>query len=254
MRKLKLMGLAALALFAFGAYVATGAYATETLEKEANNPRILCLVGPCSALKIPLKSKTGTVPSLVTLVNTITSTSATVSLEGCDAITGEELDINLCKDVKADFFGVKFKESNCRSENAKGEKDPIETVLALLDIHTAAGTNAAKELVPIITAQVLGTALEASVTFVCGVVKIKVVGTLGCEASPGLTKIPTTALLTITCKTNATTGDPEIPTCTVLCADVGTVGLKSTIGEAEEDAWEKITLEGNPSKDIFYDD
>jgi len=96
MRQVKLLGLAALALFAFGAFAASSALAVEA--EETNNPRVLVLEGKASELAGTL---TAVAPiKLVPLeeAKTISSTGATLKFEKCENIAGNEKDSNLCKD------------------------------------------------------------------------------------------------------------------------------------------------------------
>jgi len=105
-----------------------------------------------------------------------------------------------------------------------------------------------------ITAQVLGTAEEAELKLVCGVVKIKLTGVMLCQMLPGLVNLATTSNLEIVCKNNAKF-DGENGECTVLCADLGALGLKANFGgETTFDAFEELTLKGKLNKDVFIDD
>jgi hypothetical protein len=247
MRKVKLLGFTALALLAFGAFTAS-AFAVED-----GKPQILCLVEGCETLEGTLKAGASSLEDLAGKV--ISGTAAETKLKGCKNDEAGTKDVNLCVDVVLTFTGVKKEAVACRSENAKGEKDPVETILTLLDLHMAAEETSAKVLQPLLTAQVLGTALEAELTFVCGVVKSKVKGVIGCLLLPGLANVQTTEKVTITCEVNTTTHDAITGTCTVLCEDLGKIGLISTLdGKTETDSWEKIKLEGSLNKDIFIDD
>jgi hypothetical protein len=259
MRKAKLLGPTVLALFAFGAFAASGAYAVE--KEEENNPRILVLEGKASELKGTL---TGTNTQLIQLngEKTIKAAEASLLLENCEIITGNEKDTNLCKDVPLHLTGYKQGLFACRSENAKGEKDPVETVLELLDLHVAAGGT---PLEPRIVARLLGTALEEEVILNCGGVKMQIKGTkegeknkagvIVCSLSPGLVNVPTTTNIVVLCKVNATTHDEEPPSCSILCSDFGTLGLEADLdGKTFKDAAESIHLEGTLNKDIFIDD
>jgi hypothetical protein len=259
MRKFKLLGLMVLALFAFGAFAASGAYATEA--EESNNPRILVLEGEASALEGTL---TGGEALLIQLngEKTIKAVEESLLLKGCENLTGNVKDTNLCKDVPLHFTGVKQGLVACRSENAKGEKDAVETVLTLLDLHMAAGGS---PLGPLILARVLGTGLEEEVLLNCGGVKIQVkgvkegeknkAGVIACTFGPGLVNIPTTTKVEALCKVNGTTHDEEPPSCSILCTDFGSTGLEADLdGKTFKDAAENIHLEGTLTKDIFIDD
>jgi hypothetical protein len=258
MHKLKLLCLTALALFAFGAFAAS-AFATEA--EEENNPRILVTEGKASELEATLK---GANPALIQLSGekTIKATSVTATIKGCENLSGHEKDTNLCKDQSIDFTGVKQESVNCRSENAKGEKDPVETVLALLDLHAVSQESTEKTLQPALQALVLGTALEEEVKFNCGTVKIQVKGktvegkakggVIECLVLPGLV---TTKKVEVLCKVNATTHDATVGTCKVLCTDFGALGLEADLNGTEfKDSWEEIHLEGETNKNIFIDE
>jgi hypothetical protein len=259
MRKAKLLGLTVLALFAFGAFAASGAYAVE--KEEENNPRILVLEGEASQLEGIL---TGGEALLVQLngEKTIPAREESLLLKGCENLSGNTKDTNLCKDVPLHFTGVKQGLVACRSENAKGEKDPVETVLELLDLHIAAGGS---PLRPLLFMRLLGTALEEEVILNCGGVKIQVKGVkegeknkaavIACTFGPGLENVPTTKRVELLCKVNATSHDEEPPSCSVLCTDFGTTGLEADLnGKEFKDAAWNVHLEGTLNKDIFIDD
>jgi hypothetical protein len=247
MRTVKLLGFTALALLAFGAFTAS-AFAVED-----GKPQILCLVAGCETLEGTLKGGASRIEDLAG--KTIAATASEAKLKGCKNDEAGTKDVNLCVDVPLALTGFKKEAVACRSENAKGEKDAVETVLTLLDLHMAAEETSAKVLQPLLTAQYLGTALEAEVTIVCGVVKSKVKGVLACLLLPGLANVQITEKVTINCEVNITTHDPVTGTCTVLCEDLGKIGLIATFdGKTETDAWENIRLEGSLNKDIFIDD
>jgi hypothetical protein len=262
MHKVKLLGLLVLALFSFGAFAATGAYAEEEKQKEEENkPQLLVLTGEGKEIKGTL---TGENAELIQLSGekTIKATKAEAKLENCENLSTNPKDTNLCKDVPLIFTGVKQGEAACRSENNKGEKAAVETVSTLLDIHIGAGLNAAKKLIPILFAKALGSALEEEIKLACGLVKIQVLGgtekepkgspVLGCELLPGLENI---TVVEVTCKVNTTTHDAELPTCSVLCTDLGTPGFFADLdGKTFKDASESIKLKGTLNKDVFIDD
>ena len=248
MRKVKLLGFTALALLAFGAFTAS-AFAVED-----GKPQILCLVEGCEKLEGTLK---GITENRIEDLNgkTITGTAVEAKLKGCKNDETSKNDVNLCINVPLTFTGTKKEKVACRSENAAGEKDPVETILLLTDLHAAAEETSGKVLESLLTVKVLGTAeKEEELIINCGGVKSKVKGVLGCLL-PGLENIPITAELTIKCEINKTTHDPVTGTCTVLCEDLGKIGLISTLdGKTEVDSWENVELKGNLNKDIFIDD
>jgi hypothetical protein len=255
MHKLKLLCLTALALFAFGAFAAS-AFAEE--------PAILVAEGKVSELTASLKQSTaeGKTIQLIQLSGekTISAKEAVATLKNCKEITGKPADTNLCEDQVLEFKGVKQEEVACRSENAKGEKDAVETVLTLLDLHVVSQKDSEGKLVPALQVRILGTALEEEVIFNCGTTKIQVkakegekrAGVIECLFGPGLT---TTKKVEVLCKVNATTHDPERGTCEVLCTDFGAVGLEANLdGKKFKDVWELIHLLGEFNKNVLIDD
>ena len=260
MRKVKLLGVMVLALFAVGAFTASSAFA---VEDPFEKPEILVLAGTVEELKGVL---TGTNPELIQLsnANTIKATKAELLLNQlgkpeCKPLEGSTTDFNLCIDVPLHFTGVKQGAVACRSENNTGGKDPVETVLTLLNLHIGAELTAAKVLLPIIFAAILGTNLEEEVKFNCGTLKSAVKGlgkgpgVINCLLLPGL--LENTKKIEILCKVDATTHDAEVGTCNILCLDFGVLGILASLnGTAFEHAWELIHLEGELNKDIFIDD
>jgi hypothetical protein len=257
MRLFKLTGPAVVALLAFGAFAAfaaSGAYAVE--KEEENNPRILCLVEGCNALEGSLKGGIGRLEDLSG--KSLEWNASEVKLKGCQGLAGNK-DVNLCVDVPIHLIGMKKEKVACRSENAKGEKDPVETILALLDLHLAAELhlNAKGEtvLLSLLIAKVLGTALEEVLTMNCGGVKTTLKGTVGCLLEPGLENVPIINGIDIVCELNKVTHDPLTGSCNVLCEDLGKIGLVSTFnGKTEVDTWLEVKLGGILNEDIFMDD
>ena len=123
MRRLKLLALAALALFAFGAMTASAALATET-----EPPELLCLEAKCAKELVgKFKGEGSTLFDLLTAGLSLVGTGVTATIEGklCVQINGvEEKDCSLWKDVPIDFTGVKNGKVACRSEATNGtDKD-----------------------------------------------------------------------------------------------------------------------------------
>jgi hypothetical protein len=240
MHRSKLFGLALLALLVLGV-VASASYAVE--------PQILVLTGKISELQATLKS-TGTAQLInLTGEKTIEAKGAEVKLKGCE---GTGTDTNLCNNVPITFTGVKqVGGPACRSEDKNGNKDPVETVLALLDLHLSSEKATKGELQALLLARVLGLGkeVEEEVKFVCGLLKIKVTGVVACL----LVTKESGAAVEVKCSVNAS-HDKEIGTCEVLCDEFGKVlGLTGEYGSEKLDAWESITLEGKPSSDIVVD-
>jgi hypothetical protein len=249
MRIVKLLGLMALALFPFAAVTASSAMA----EEDPNPPRLLCLVAGCEAIEGTL---TAGASELVGLSGkTITGTAAELLFKGCEKLTEETKDVTLCKDVPVHFTGVKREGIACRSENLKAEKDPVETLLLLLDLHMSTESTAGGVLQSLILAKVLGVDLDSEVLLVCGLIKVKEKGWFACLAT-GLKNVQTTENLEITCKVNATTHDKETGTCKgLLCEELEKEPFQATFNPSTfEDVWLGINLSGKLSKDIFIDD
>jgi hypothetical protein len=245
MRRLKLLGQIALALFAFGGFASIAS---------AVEPEILCLVAGCGTLEGTLK---GGVSRLEDLNGkAISATASEAKLKSCKNDPSSETDVNLCVDVPLTFTGVKKEKVACRSENSKGEKSKSpEEVVTLLDLHLASEESSTKVLEPLLTMLVLGSALESELIVNCGGIKAKLKGILACLLLPGLANVPTTQEITVVCKVNEKTHDPETGTCVVLCEDLGKIGLISILdGSTEVDSWKNIELKGKLSKDIFIDD
>lgn len=253
MGRLWLIGAAAAALFALGAMATTAG---------ATTPAALLLSGNVSELEAKL---TGTSAKLETVgAKSITASSVEAELHGCEALEKKLTDTNLCKDVPVSFKGTKKGTESCRSENAKGEKDAAETVLALLDLHldselvsVLVGKVLEQKLEPLLVSKVLGTALEEEVTVLCGgSLKEKIKGRIGCLLLPGLKNISTSEKLTVDCKMSK--GVQEIGTCIetkTLCEELEKDPFQAELGSSGfENAALELHLEGSPSKDLFIDD
>jgi hypothetical protein len=184
----------------------------------------------------------------------VTDTSVTATLQNCKGFEGSEKDTNLCEGT-IDLLGVKQGKVLCRSENAKGEKDPIETILVAIDLELASGETAAKTLVPLGLGKVLGQSSgEEELKVNCGGVKDLVRGVLACELGPGLTNIATTEEGEIRCKFNNTTHDQEVPMCVRLCEWLKEHPFEGNLGAGFEDASIERTVKGKFNKDVFADD
>ena len=161
MQKVKLVGIVALALLALGAFGASAAF--------AESPELLILSGSVEELEGTLKAPAGSEIAFVQLTGekTFTAAGAEAKLKNCLPIGTDLLNTTLCHDVPLDITGYKQEKAACRSENAKGEKDPVETILMLLDLHLAAeevlpGND---ELQPLLIFKILGTGLEEEVKY-----------------------------------------------------------------------------------------
>ena len=150
MRYLKPLMLAAMAIFAFAA-VGTAVAQAEV----AKEPSLLLLENGVKVLEGKFK---GGVSELSTLTNKkITGVTDSGEVKNCKPLGGtNEKDTTLCE-ASLDFTGTKKEAVACRSESQSGsEKDPVETILAVTDIHLANEETAAKVLQPLLLFKVLG--------------------------------------------------------------------------------------------------
>lgn len=247
MRPMKLGIFTAMTLFILGAFATADALAAD-----ANTPRILCLTGEnCTELEGTFKAGVNSVIVLSGLTFAITTSE--FKLKGCKE-AGAAQDTNLCE-AAVDLFGWKKGEVGCRTEDMKSAvKDPVETVLMLLDAHVAAG-EAEGKLNPMLLGLALGVLGEEEVTIACGLVKIKIKGTWACLLLPGLENIPTSKEVAILCKVNEKTKDVEEDKCTVLCESLEKNPLLLTLnGSTFEDSAMLIHAKGKLNKDVFIDD
>ncbi len=128
MRQLRMLGLTLIALISLASLAAATATATE--------PGVLTLGGV--ALTEPI-----TVTGLGKEVSTFSTAAGKIKCQEVHIEKGElgaagQTHINLGK-ATLNFLKCKLlkgvSESACRSENTKGEKDPVETILVAVDIH-----------------------------------------------------------------------------------------------------------------------
>ncbi len=245
MSKAKLLLFAMFALLAFGAVSAAVASA-----EDANAPMLLVSTGKATELTGEFKGGEST---LATLGNkTLTGTGLTGTVKNCKAsATAGEKDTNLCE-VALSFTGVKQKTTACRSESTAG-KDPVETVLTLTDLHLASEKATSGELQILALFKVLGVAAEEELTIVCGTVKDKVKGTIGCLLTPGLTTVAAGGTFTIGCKLN-TKLDPETGECEQLCEWLKEHPFESNLGAGAEDSWMTVNATGSFNLGVFLDD
>jgi hypothetical protein len=249
MTRVRLVVIAAMALFAFGAVSASMAQA------EALAPEVLCLENCAKTIEATFKGLASELSTLGGLALTGETVKGTLTL--CKPLEGNEKDFNLCEPVLLTFTGVKQKKVACRSEMGNGEeKDVIETVLVATDLHLASEETSGGVLQPLVLFKVLG-ALPGEesneLTINCGGVKNKVKGTIGCLLSNGLENIPTTKEVTLACELNAS-HDAVTGKCEVLCEWLTTAPFLSNLGNGFEDAWMKVSATGKFNKDVFIDD
>ncbi len=258
MRQVKLLMLTLLALLAFGAFASAVASA------EDGQPAVLILEGNVSELEY-LAEEVGTSPSTLSVLNRamlITGTGVHAHLKGCLSLGGSSLDTNLCHEGTLDFTGVKSGTSGCRSENAKAEKDPAETVLVIFDAHLAAELSTGKVLEPLLVVKPLGVDGQ-DLKINCGGVIATVLGRIGCLMLPGLSPEEVTKV-EILCKTDETEKKPngdqltgECVTTETLCKELKEDPFAVTFGkkgEVEEMAAMLVHILGEFNKMVLIDD
>ncbi len=231
--------------------LACGAGAS-TVHAEGGAAVLLLLENGVAKLETTLKAGSSEVVTLGG--KTLTATGVDAALKGCENLGSSEKDTNSCKGVTVTFAGAKKGEVNCRSENTKGEKDAVGTVLAVADLRLATEETSSKALAPLLLLKVMGASREEELTINCGVVKNKIKGVLGCLLVPGLENIPTTTEVELTCKVNATTKDPATGTCTASCEWLKEHPLEANLGGTFEDSWMAVSARSTFNKDVFLDD
>ncbi len=246
MSKAKLLLFAMFALLAFGAVSAAVASA-----EDANSPMLLVSTGKVSELAGTAKGTTSMLAALAG--KSLSGTGIEGKVKNCKpSATAGEKDTNLCEALLS-FTGVKQGTVACRSESTAG-KDPVETVLVLTDLHLASEKNAAGELQPLLLFKVLGVAAEEELTIVCGTVKDKVKGVIGCLLTPGLTTVAAGGTFEVLCKQNATSHDPETGECEQLCEWLKEHPFESNLGAGFEDSWMGVHATLTFNLGVFIDD
>jgi hypothetical protein len=244
MKQAKLIVFAVLALFAFGSAAAAVA--------NAETPALLIPSGSVTELTA---TGTGTTSKLeIEGGKTLTGTEVSASIKGCTALEGKETDTNSCEGTLI-FKGVKKEATACRSENAKAEKDAIETVLTKLGLKLADEKSTEGVLQPLLISKVLGINGETELTVACGLVKTKVKGRIGCLLLPGLTKIAAGGKMEVLCKVKE--GKQETGTCSetkTTCEELAADPFEGNLGEGFKKGGMSIHLEGSFNKEVFIDD
>jgi hypothetical protein len=237
MRYLRMLGLMLLAALTLGAFAAATASAEE--------PGILPVLGAKSE-KVELKAAEGKTPKLATPAGTITCTKlapTTANAEGAH--------INLYKDVTLDFEScVETKGESkleCRSENSKGEKDALGTILVLADFHLVDLLNKTA-LEPGIEVILLNASLEgAELKIKCGIGNVLVKGVV-----KGLIKVAT---LTADVKAATLEFPTSLPCDTndTLCKSLESTFLANFAGTFEN-ATQTVTVPITTNTEVLFDD
>lgn len=181
MKRLRLLSLMLMAIFAIGAAAATSALAVE--------PGVLTLA---AVEKLEFKQeKNEAVKNVGKLVGAITVECKKLWVLPAVFNVGDKKHWTLAKDV--DFH---FSECAAAGVKCKSTKDTNGTILVLTDVHLVAFLVGA-ELVPGALFLVLGeTELKAPLVLTCGLVKVEVTGVATARATPGAGEEPTTFSVT----------------------------------------------------------
>jgi hypothetical protein len=251
MRRLKLFVLAAFAICALGATIASVAMAAD------GQPEILVLSGSITKLKLGFAGEGW---QLEALPGGQGLNATGVDLEEGNCLVSEEktLDTELCHEGLLELTGVHFGKVACRSETLAGLKDPVETALVLVDLHLVAeksNKETGEVLEPLLVFKILGLDGDSTLVLNCGLVKVQIKGRIGCLLLPGLEEIAIMGKLTILCKQKS--GDQITGTCEVtkkLCEELAKDPLMASFGEGFKDAATEFHMTGPPSMGIFIDD
>lgn len=236
MQRFKLMSLTLLAVFALAAIGAATASA---------EPLILVLPGEkVSELKYKGEGGKGTLEDSTkkTIVGTKVKAEATFNaLTESDALTGT---------TTLDFEGTKKEKVACRSENAKGEKDPVETILVVTTITAASETSTTGVLEPMLVNTVNGTLFIN-----CGGVKEEVKGSLPCLVDNGLEETAAGGVIVILC--HQAGGKQTTGTCLetkATCEKLEKEPFLANLGGGFQSAGEEVEVSGTFNKMITIDD
>jgi len=239
------------------AILSTAALATVTpASASAEPPVILTLEGKISELAAEPKGGEAE-------FETVGATTLTASSVVCSIGAFKNSPIEAEKDANSglahcDFTGVKKGAVACRSETTGGTKDPVETMLVLFGLRSAA-TEAAVggALLPLLIELVLGSeGEEGGLTVNCGAVKDKIKGKLGCLLLPGLKQLAAGAALEIVCKREKP-GKQVVGTCLTeleWCAKLANEPLEADFSGVFARTALEMRLEVKFNKDIFVDD
>jgi hypothetical protein len=139
----------------------------------------------------------------------------------------------------------------CRSENSKGEKDPIETVLVQNIKGVVFGEKTSSgELVP-----GLSSILTETLTVLCSLVKIQIRGNVIGLVAPGLIEIAAGSPISLQSREKA--GKPITGTCVApeaTCKEIAEHPLEANFGSGFEAAATELSATVMLPKMIFIDD
>jgi hypothetical protein len=239
MHRFKLMGLALLAVLAFASVAAATA--------SAEAPLVLVLPGE-KAAELEYKGTGGeaTLSDIngKTIIATKVKAAATFT-----AVAGKEADAELGK-ATLDFEGAKKEKVACRSENAKAEKDPVETILVVTGLITENEETTGKAL-----QGALVNLLTETLLINCGGVKEEVKGSVPCLVTPVLTEVAVGGTVEIKCaqeKGKQLTG--KCLESKAACEDLTKNPFLANLGGGFVEAGEGVTVAGTFNKMVTLDD
>lgn len=208
----------------------------------AAEPAILVLAGE----KISELKYEGTASSMTfetPTLKAITCTKATISAT-FKALAGKEADAE-AGTGSSTAEGCKQGKVACRSETAKGEKDPVETILAPASLTLVSEEGVEKALRA-------GIALAMSETLFlnCGGVKNEGRGGGICPVSPALTEVSAGSAVTPACKADPNACVEKKATCEKVAKGV----LEGNLGAGFEAISMESSMTGIFNKMIFIDD
>lgn len=246
MRKARILGLALMAIFALGAVTATTA-----LAKEPSG--LLFLPGQTGPVTFKGSSTTAE-PLLKVEKDRVACTS--LEFSGSLGKEKNELEHATLGSLTVTYTGCKETEkvSKCSSENAKGEKDPAETILQLeagTDAHTVSLENAKGELAPGLLVGLLSVEGKP-LTLNCGLIKVEVLGSAFLEVKGAKEG---TDVETVEVKPNPEAKcDKEDALCKKELEAWGVAGSPSGLGGKLATTEFNATFTANPTKVTFSKD
>jgi len=216
-------------------------------ERTKQGPLIEVLPGE-KASELKFEGKAGGSKLETTGGKTISCTAAKATAK----FTATGVEANSEKgEATVDLEGCKKEKVACRSENSKGEKDPVEVVLAPLGLTDASEETAAKELQFVWVAT-----FKETLLINCGVVKNEVKGNVGCLVKPALTEVAAGGTVTFACAVEAK-GKQKTGKCVATkatCEKLEKEPLSANLGVGFEGAAAEITIEGSFGKMVTLDD
>jgi len=256
MKQLRLLVLAMLALFAFGAVSA--AVASAEVELEAKPPALLVLDKE-KVEELTYKGSSAVASKIEGSKTKKTiecgAVEANIAAKGLKPLSAIRIADTAKGEATIDFTKCKQGGVACRSETTAGVKDAIETLLVLVDIEFGTEETAKKELQAIIIVTVLGEDNKPVLFINCGGVKDEIKGNFILLIEPPLKELEAGTAVTI--KSEQKEGKPVTGTClepVAGCERVTKEPLTANLGGGVETAGEQFSISGTFNKMVFLDD